>query len=40
MELDDAHLVHTSYDDIMGAEASSDDLAAFFANMRNMFDDE
>jgi superfamily I DNA/RNA helicase len=40
MELDDAHLVHTSYDDIMGAEASSDDLAAFFDNMRNMFDDE
>ena len=39
-ELDDAHLVHTSYDDIMGAEASSDDLAAFFANMRDMLDDD
>lgn len=35
-EIDDTHLVHTRYDDIMGAEASSEDLDAFFANMRNM----
>ncbi|MFU8894294.1 MAG: ATP-dependent helicase [Luteolibacter sp.] len=39
-ELDDTHLVHTSYDDIMGAEASSEDLDAFFANMRNMLGGE
>ncbi len=37
-ELDDEFLIHTSYDDIMGAEASSDELDAFFANMRGMFE--
>ena len=39
-ELDPTHLVQTSYDDIMGAEASSDELAAFFANMRDMLEDD
>ena len=39
-ELDPTHLVHTSYDDIMGAEASSEDLAAFFANMRDMLEED
>jgi superfamily I DNA/RNA helicase len=37
-ELDDELLDHTSYDDILGAEASSDDLASFFGNMRGMLD--
>jgi DNA helicase-2/ATP-dependent DNA helicase PcrA len=35
-ELDDKHLVHTSYDDIMGAEASDEELGDFFGNMRKM----
>ena len=33
-ELDDTHLVHTSYDDLLGAEASKEDLASFFGNLR------
>jgi DNA helicase-2/ATP-dependent DNA helicase PcrA len=37
-ELDDTHLDHTSYDDILGAEASDDDMAAFLANMKNIFE--
>jgi superfamily I DNA/RNA helicase len=37
-ELDDEHLEHTSYDDILGAEASSDDLASFFGNLKGMLD--
>jgi superfamily I DNA/RNA helicase len=37
-ELDGEHLDHTSYDDILGAEASSDDLASFFGNMKGMLD--
>jgi superfamily I DNA/RNA helicase len=37
-ELDDEHLDHTSYDDILGAEASSDDLASFFGNLKGVLD--
>ena len=32
-ELDDAHVVHTSYDDIMGAEVSEEELGNFFGDM-------
>lgn len=35
-ELDDKHLLHTSYDDIMGAEASDEELGSFFGNMRKL----
>ena len=35
-ELDDEHLEFTSYDDILGAEASSDDLENFFGNLKNL----
>jgi DNA helicase-2/ATP-dependent DNA helicase PcrA len=35
-ELDDEHLDHTSYDDIMGAEASSEDLGSFFGGLRGL----
>jgi len=39
-ELDDEFIDHTSYDDIMSAEASEDDLAAFFGDMKAMFGKE
>ncbi|MGB6220665.1 3'-5' exonuclease, partial [Haloferula sp.] len=32
-ELDDAHVLHSSYDDIMGAEVSDDELGDFFGDM-------
>ena len=32
-ELDDEHLIHTSWDDIMGAEVSDDELGDFFGEM-------
>jgi superfamily I DNA/RNA helicase len=35
-ELDDEHLDHTSYDEIMNAEATEDDLAAFFGDIKSM----
>jgi superfamily I DNA/RNA helicase len=35
-ELDDEHLEHTSYDDILGAEPSSDELDNFFGNLKGM----
>ena len=38
-ELDDTHLEHTSYDDLLGAEADSDDLENFFGNLRGMLDE-
>lgn len=38
-ELDPQWLEMTSYDDILGAEASEDDLASFFEKMRTMFDE-
>ncbi len=34
-ELDDKHIEHLDYDDIMGAEASEEDLANFFADLRS-----
>jgi len=34
LELDRAHLLETSYDDLMGAEASDEDLASFFGSLR------
>ena len=37
-ELDDEHLEHTSYDDILGAEPSSDELDDFFGNLKGMLD--
>ncbi len=33
MELDDEYLIHTTYDDIMGAEADDDELDNFFGSM-------
>jgi superfamily I DNA/RNA helicase len=35
-ELDGEFLDHTSYDDILGAEASPDDLDSFFGNLKGM----
>ncbi|WP_367872414.1 ATP-dependent helicase [Luteolibacter sp. Populi] len=35
MELDDEHLIHTTYDDIMGAEADDVELDDFFGNMKD-----
>ncbi len=37
-ELDDEYLDHTTYDDILGAEASPDDLDSFFGNLKGMLD--
>ena len=37
-ELDDEHLEHTSYDDILGAEPSSDELDNFFGNLKGLLD--
>jgi len=38
-ELDDSHLTHTSYDDLLGAEPSSDELDNFFGDLKGMLDD-
>jgi superfamily I DNA/RNA helicase len=35
-ELDDEFIDHTSYDDILGAEASDEDLSNFFGNLQEM----
>jgi DNA helicase II / ATP-dependent DNA helicase PcrA len=37
-ELDDEHIEFTTYDDILGAEPSSDELANFFGNLKGMLD--
>jgi len=37
-ELDDEYLDHTSYEDILGAEPSSDELDNFFGNLKGMLD--
>ncbi len=37
-ELDEEHLEHTSYDDILGAEPSTDELDNFFGNLKGMLD--
>jgi DNA helicase II / ATP-dependent DNA helicase PcrA len=38
-ELDDTHLNHTSYDEILGAEASTEDLGNFFGGLKGMLED-
>jgi superfamily I DNA/RNA helicase len=38
MELDDEHLIHTTYDDIMGAEADEEELGNFFGGLKNFLD--
>ncbi len=38
-ELDDEHLQITSYDAILGAEASTEELDDFFGNLKGMLDD-
>ena len=35
-ELDDAHLNHTTYDDILGAAPSTDELENFFGGLKNL----
>ena len=35
MELDDEYLIHSSYDDIMGAEADDGELDNFFGSMKD-----
>jgi len=40
MELDDTHLEHTSYDDIMGAEATEEELLSMFSSVRGQVADE
>ncbi|MEO8616041.1 MAG: UvrD-helicase domain-containing protein [Luteolibacter sp.] len=37
-ELDDEHLLHTTYDDILGAAPSTDELENFFGNLKGMLD--
>ena len=37
-ELDDEHLLHTTYDDILGAAPSTDELDNFFGNLKGMLD--
>ena len=37
-ELDSTYLDHTSYDEILGAEPSSDELEHFFGNLKGMLD--
>lgn len=34
-ELDDEHLIHTTYDDIMGAEADDEELGNFFGGLKD-----
>ncbi len=38
-ELDDEHLNHTTYDDLLGAEPSTDELDNFFGNLKGMLDE-
>jgi DNA helicase II / ATP-dependent DNA helicase PcrA len=38
-ELDDEHLNHTTYDDILGAEPSTDELENFFGGLKGLLDD-
>ncbi len=39
-ELDDAFVNHTSYDEIMGAEASSEELGSFFGGLKGLLGDD
>jgi DNA helicase-2/ATP-dependent DNA helicase PcrA len=34
-EIDDEHLLHTTYDDILGAEASDEELGSFFGGLKD-----
>jgi DNA helicase-2/ATP-dependent DNA helicase PcrA len=38
LELDDEHLIHTTYDEIMGAEADEEELGNFFGGLKNFLD--
>jgi len=38
-ELDDEHLEHTSYDELLGSEPSTDELDDFFGNLKGMLGD-
>jgi superfamily I DNA/RNA helicase len=38
-ELDDEHLLHTTYDDILGAAPSTDELDNFFGGLKGLLDD-
>jgi superfamily I DNA/RNA helicase len=38
-ELDDEFLDHTTYDDLLGAEPSSDELDNFFGNLKGLLDE-
>jgi len=38
-EIDDEHLLHTTYDDILGAEASDEELGSFFGGLKDMLGD-
>jgi superfamily I DNA/RNA helicase len=38
LELDDEHLIHTTYDDIMGAEADEEELGNFFGGLKSFLD--
>jgi DNA helicase-2/ATP-dependent DNA helicase PcrA len=38
VELDEEHLIHTTYDDVMGAEASPEETENFFAGLRSMLE--
>ncbi len=38
-ELDDEHLLHTTYDDILGAAPSTDELDHFFGGLKGLLDD-
>jgi len=38
-ELDDEHLLHTTYDDILGAAPSTDELENFFGGLKGLLDD-
>ena len=35
-ELDDTHLEHTTYEEILACEPDSDELSNFFSNLKNM----
>jgi superfamily I DNA/RNA helicase len=34
-ELDDTHMIHTTYDDVMGAEADDEELGNFFGSLKD-----
>ncbi|MFD0895990.1 UvrD-helicase domain-containing protein [Luteolibacter ambystomatis] len=38
-EIDDTHMLHTTYDDILGAEASEEELGNFFGGLKGLLGD-